>query len=86
MKKLAFLIAGLCWLLFGLGFGFFLVRYLAEGAGLPFFMAVSSGTVIIGMVQAAGLALASGLCSIIGVDLFAHGLVPDRKDERNQPT
>src|SRR5579872_5277856 len=72
-----FVAGGLLWFGFALGFGFFLMQYVNQGAGLQFFgLGVSSMTVLLGLAQVMGLVTASALCFAIGVGLCAHGLVP----------
>jgi hypothetical protein len=80
MKRTAFMIGGLLWFLFSLGFGFLLVLYVAQGAGLQFFgPPVSSGSVLIGLVHLTGFVTASVLCFVIGAGLCAHAVIPDRR-------
>ncbi len=80
MKRATFLIGGLCWFLFALGFGFFLVQYVCQGAGLQFFgPAVSSGTVLMGLVHVVGLVTASFLCFAIGAGLSARGILAGKE-------
>jgi len=82
MKRAMFLIGGLCWFLFALGFGCFLVQYVAQGAGLQFFgLGFSSGSVLTGLVHLVGMVMASGLCFAIGVGLCAHGIVGEKAEE-----
>src|ERR1043166_5062157 len=71
-------VGGLCWLAFAAAIGWFLVQYLAEGAGLLVFgfFRVSSTTVSMGLVHVLGFAAAASLCFLIGAGLCAHGLVP----------
>ena len=72
-----FIFGGTCWIGFALAFGFFVLQYVLQGAGLQFFpLAVSSGSVLVGLVHIVGFVSASGLCFAIGVGLCAHGLVP----------
>jgi len=81
MKRVLFLICGLCWFGFGLGFGLFLLQYMAHGAGLqdvgsvvPFFgAAVSPGSILIGLMHFVGLAMISALCFAVGIGLCSHG-------------
>jgi hypothetical protein len=76
MKRLLLVMAGMCWVLFALGFALFLVRYIAEGAGLQLYIpVVSSGSVLLGLVHVAGLCMASFLCFAIGSGLIARGIV-----------
>ncbi len=81
-------IAGLCWFAAALGFGFLLVQYLAQGAGLQvfgFYLGVSSSTVLLGLAHVVGFAAAAFLCFAIGVGFCAHGLVPPPKPEQEVP-
>jgi len=82
MKRAMFLIGGACWLLFAAGFGFFLVLYLTQGAGLECFdSTVSAGSVSMGLVPVVGLVAASVLCFIVGAGLCAHGIVNESQEE-----
>jgi hypothetical protein len=82
MKRAMFLIGGVLWLGFALGFGAFLVRYLSGGAGLQFFGGpVSSGSVLLGLVQLVGFGTAVLVCFAVGVGLCARGVVGE-KDAR----
>ena len=78
IKSTLLVVAGLCWLILALGIGFFLFQYLAEGAGLQVigFFALSSITVLIGLVHVVGFVAAAYLCFVTGLGLFVHGLVP----------
>ena len=88
MKRLMFLFCGICWLGFGLGFGFFLVQYLGNGGGsaeigpVGFFEVSPAGT-IIGLAHIAGFFLLSTFCLLIGIGLFSFGLVSGREAGRN---
>ncbi len=84
MKRPLFLVAGVLWLLFAVGFGFFLLLYLAEGAGLQFFgWMFSSGSVLLGLVHVFGFVIAAFLCSTISASLFAHSFVRNGDDGEN---
>ena len=79
MKRVMFILAGVCWFLFAAGFGFFLIQYVRNGAGLqiagPLF---SSGSVLMGVVHVIGFSLASWVSFAIGVRLCAHGMTMNR--------
>ncbi len=82
MKRALLLMGGLCWFLFALGFGFVLTQYVAQGAGLQFFgPAMSSGSVLMGLIHVIGFAMAALLCFAIGAGLFASGLHPYQKNQ-----
>ena len=84
MRRPLFLVAGVLWLLFGVGFGFCLLLYLGEGAGLQFFgWMFSSGSVLLGSVHVIGFVIAAFLCLTIGAVLFAHGLMRKGDDGDN---
>jgi len=77
MKGVMLVLGGLCWFLFALGFGCFLVKYLIGGAGEQLFgFGIFPGSILIGMVHVVGLFMAVVLCFVIGVGLCVHGLVP----------
>ena len=79
------LIGGAGWLLLGLSFGFFLMKYFSQGAGVQF-MSITSGGVLLSMVHVIGIFLASGFCFVLAIGWWAHGLVPHddpaQSDER----
>ena len=82
MKRALLIIGGLCWFLFALGFGFFLVQYVGGGAGLQFFGPIfTSETVLLGLAHVIGIAMASFLCFAIGIGLCVHGIVPKKREE-----
>jgi hypothetical protein len=89
MKRILYLGCGICWFAFGAGFGLVLLQYFAHGAGLQdlgprwliFSQAVSSGTVLFGFVQVAGLFVLSALCFLVGIGLCLHGFLPRADDE-----
>jgi hypothetical protein len=79
MKRIFLIIGGMFWLLFALGFGFFLVQYVGGGAGLQFFGPIfSSETVLLGLAHVTGIVMTSFLCFAIGVGLCVHGIVPKK--------
>jgi hypothetical protein len=77
IKSIIFLICSGCWVLLALGFLTLVVRYLSEGAGLPFFgWMFSSGSVLIGMVLVIGLFFLAVLCVAVGVAFWIRAFVP----------
>ena len=85
MKRAMFLVGGMLWLGFALGFASFLARYISGGAGLQVFGGqVSSGSVLLGLVHLVGFGAAMLLCFAIGVGLCARGVV-NRKEEDERP-
>ena len=79
MKRALLFSAGLLWFAFALGFGGFMVLYIAQGAGLQFLgPTVSSGSLLLGLVHFVGLATAALICFAIGASLCARAIV--RKD------
>ena len=80
-RRIVCLTIGVCWILFALVFGLFLVAYVAEGAGLQFFrVAVSSATVLIGLVHISGLVVAACMSFAFGVVMLAQGLLPTESE------
>lgn len=78
--------------MFGAGFGFFLLQYMANGAGLqdvgpllPFFRPpVSSESILIGLVHSVGLFMISALCFVIGIGLCLHGISSCQDDKHEK--
>jgi hypothetical protein len=89
MKRMLYLGCGICWFAFGAGFGLFLLQYVTDGAGwqdlgprwLISSQAVTSGSVLVGFVHAAGLFALSALCFLVGIGLCLCGLHPRAEDE-----
>jgi hypothetical protein len=96
MRRALFVICGCCWFGFGLGFGLFLLQYIANGAGLQdlsparqiFGHTVSSGTVLVGLVHIVGLIMVSIFCFVIGIGLCAHAMVSgcNGAQEKSEPS
>jgi hypothetical protein len=90
LKKTMLLAGGICWLLFGIGFGFFVLQFLTQGAGLQFLgmdlpifnPAVSSGSVLTGLVWMAGLSVAACLCLVMSLGMFVRGLGPAEEHKK----
>ncbi len=83
LKRGLFLGAGLLWLLFSFGFGYLLVRYIVQGAGLQFFgPPVSVGSILLGLLPLTGFIVGCFLCFAIGAGLCAHGIVSAGKEQK----
>lgn len=85
IKSTMMVFAGLCWITFAVAICLFLYGYLLGGAGLQvfgFFFPVSSTTVLVGLVHFVGFITAAFLSFVIGVGLFAHGVVPAPEPEK----
>lgn len=75
-KRILYVVGGMLWFLFALGFGLILVAYVTGGAGLQIFGGlISSGSVLLGLVHVTGFVAAIVICFAIGAGLCAHGLV-----------
>jgi hypothetical protein len=84
MKRVMFLMGGVLWLGFALGFGAFLVGYIGGGAGLQFFGGpVSSGSVLLGLVHLIGFGTAMLICFAVGIGLCARGIVSEKDGEES---
>jgi hypothetical protein len=82
MKRALFLMGGMLWLGFALGFGAFLICYMTGGAGLQFFGGPpSSASILLGLVHFVGFAAAVAICFAIGIGLCAHGIVTRQNNE-----
>ena len=83
VRRILQLLGGLTSFAVGVGFAFFFIQYLREGAGLKYFgPGVSSGGVLMALVHVVGLFLAFVLCLVLGIVLCAYSLVPYPKDEK----
>jgi hypothetical protein len=77
MKKAALLISSGCWLLFAVGLGLILLRYLTEGAGLQSSAWLfSDSSILIGVVHICGLAFASLACVAVSAGLWVRAFAP----------
>ena len=77
MQRAVSLIAGFCWLMSSVVFGWILAQYIAEGAGLQLFgPRLFPGGIALGLAHAVGLCFASGICFFVGIGLCASGFVP----------
>jgi hypothetical protein len=92
MKHALIFSLGLLWLAFACGFGFFLAQYVTQGAGSQFFIpAVSSGSVLLGLVHFIGLLTAALICFAIGTGFCARAMVLHERinegdgEQREQP-
>jgi hypothetical protein len=75
MKRALFVIAGVLWLAFALGFGLVLLNYLRSGAGVQSVGGMfSSGNVLLGVAHVIGFCFAALVCLGIGAGLFARGI------------
>lgn len=89
MNRLLFLICGICWLGFGAGAGFFLLQFLAHGAGAADigsagFGGVSPAGAMIGLVHFAGFSLLAAFCFLIGIGLLSYGMASGREDGQDR--
>jgi len=76
VKRFLFLVCGICWLGFGVGFACLLVQYLTQGGGMQipgfdhfFGLIVSPGSVTMGMIHVVGLLMLSIGCFGVGINL-----------------
>ena len=71
-----YLIGGILWLLFGIGFVIFLQQFLTGGAGLQLFgdlvFAPSPGSVLFGLIYFVGLTAVSAICFVVALYLFSR--------------
>jgi hypothetical protein len=76
LKPALFLAGGILWLLFGIGFAIFLWQFLTNGAGLQLFgnfvPAVSSGSILFGLIYFTGFAVAAVICFAVGIYLLVR--------------
>jgi len=85
VKRIVYVVGGIFWFLFSLGFGLILVDYIAGGAGLQFFGGpVSSGSVLLGLVHLTGFVAGILICFAIGAGLCARGLVSHPEHEQDE--
>jgi hypothetical protein len=91
-----FILCGLCWLLFGIGSGFFLLAYFAAGLGWSasdwfgqFFMpSLSLEINLIWFIHLVGLLLITAFCFLVGVGLCSYGyaLQAENHPKKNEGT
>ncbi len=70
MNKSTYFLGGVCWLVFSIVLGCFLISFLSNGAGLsPFADAVSPGGVLMGLIPTIALLVGSLVCFTMGAYL-----------------
>jgi hypothetical protein len=82
MKWLLFMLGGVCWFVFGLGFGLLLLACIAQAGGLqdmvPWLWYYAPGFYLgdglIFITHLVGLLTLTGFCFLFGVALFSYGL------------
>jgi len=75
LKRALCLVASVCWICIGIGFGVVLVQYLFNGAGVQFFgYVISSTSVLLGVVHVTGFALAMLFSFVLAIWLAACGI------------
>ena len=85
LKRVIYVVGGVLWILFSVGFGVILFKYIAGGAGLQSIGGpVSSGSVLLGLVHLAGFVAAAVISFAIGAWLCARGLVSDQEHEQQK--
>jgi hypothetical protein len=79
MKRMMFLVCGVCWFMLGLGLGFIALEYLTDGGGLhdvgpslPIFGPA------VGLVHLAGIFITAVFCFIVGSVLCFCGMMTQR--------
>jgi hypothetical protein len=86
MKRVLFLLCGLCWIAFGIVAGVFGCRFLFDGgdsqtAILQIFAPVSAGSVLVGLIHAVGFCALSGFCFLVGIGLCLYCFDPRKDDD-----
>jgi hypothetical protein len=83
LNRVIYVVGGVLWILFSVGFGVILFKYIARGAGLQSIGGpVSSGSVLLGLVHLTGFVVAAVICFTIGAWLCARGVVSDEAHEQ----
>jgi len=82
-KRTLYLVGGICWLLFGVGFGMFVFQFLGQGMGWEFAgtewiiaPALLSANLVTGLACAVGLLTAVAVCWVVSFSLFARAFRP----------
>jgi hypothetical protein len=90
LQKTLYVAAAFCWLLFGAGFGLFLVQFLLGGAGmqlfgdtLEFIMPVSPQSVLTGLIYVTGFGTAALVCLAVSFGLFERALTTGKSYEED---
>jgi hypothetical protein len=82
LKRVIYVVGGVLWILFSVGFGVILFKYITGGAGLQSIGGpVSSGSVLLGLVHLTGFVAAAVICFAIGAGLCARGLISVKANE-----
>jgi hypothetical protein len=84
MKRVLFLLCGLCWIAAGIVAGFFGCRFVFFGGDsqtsiLQILTSVSSGGVLFGLIHLVGICALSAFCFVIGIGLCSYFFEPSKR-------
>ena len=84
MKRLLFLLCGLCWIASGIVAGVFGCRFVFAGggsqtSGLQILAPVSSGGILLGLVHLVGFFALSAFCLLVGMGLCSYSFEPSKR-------
>ena len=83
MKRAIYLVGGFFCFGFALVCGFFLLEYVAQGAGLqllgPLWIRITPVSLLVGLIHVAGLALLEGVALVAGIALCSRGWISHGK-------
>lgn len=84
MKRVLFLLCGLCWIAFGIVAGVFGCRLLFSGGDsqpsiLQILAPVSSGSVLLGLVHLAGFCALAAFGILVGIGLCSYFFEPTKR-------
>jgi len=81
MKRVLFVICGLCWIGFGIAAGAFAYRCLLVGGDsqssiLQILAPASAGSVLVGLIHTVGFCALYVLCFVVGISLCSYSFEP----------
>lgn len=85
LRRILFARGGVCWLLFGVGFGALLYECVVGGAGLQIIPWISSGSILMGTIHTMGFGFAMLLNFTVGIYFCAEGFVPPIETVQQKP-
>lgn len=86
MKRVLFLLCGLCWIASGIVAGVFGCRFLFDGGDsqtsiLQILAPVTSGSILVGLIHTVGFFVLSSFCFLVGIGLCSYCFEPRKDDD-----
>jgi hypothetical protein len=86
MKRVLFLLCGLCWIASGIVAGCVGCRILFDGGDsqteiLQIFAPDSASSILVGLIHTVGFCVLSGFCILVGIGLCSYCFEPRKDDD-----